>query len=180
MAFEAFLKLDGIKGESTDRQHKDEIELISFSWGETNTVRSLGGAGGGGASRAGRVSFQDFHFTHRVDKASPLLFFACASGQHIASATLTCRKIGTQGTSAAAPDAAVPAPGPGEFLIYQMSNVIVSSFAEAGVAADEDRPVESGSLNFTQLQIEYTPQNVDGVNGTSITRGWDVRTNAKV
>ncbi len=177
MAFDAFLKLDGIKGESTDRQHKDEIDLISFSWGETNAGRAISG---GGAAAAGRVTFQDFHFTHRVDKATPLLFFACASGQHIATATLTCRRPSAQGTTAAAPDAAVPAPKPGEFLIYQMSNVLVSSFADAGVSADEDRPVETVSLNFTQIQIEYTPQNVDGVNGTPITRGWDVRTNKKV
>jgi type VI secretion system secreted protein Hcp len=183
MAFDAFLKIDGIKGESTDKEHKDEIDLISFSWGETNAGRAFGGGGiggGGGGGGAGRVTFQDFHFTHKVDKATPLLFFACASGQHIATATLTCRRPGSPGITAAAPDAPVPAPRPGEFLIYVMTNVLVSSFSDAGVSADEDRPVESISLNFTQLQIEYTPQNADGANGTPITRGWDVRANKKV
>jgi type VI secretion system secreted protein Hcp len=182
MAFDMFLKLDGIKGESTDRQHKDEIDLISFSWSETNAGRTFGGGGGTGAGAgAGRAVFHDFNFTHQVDKATPLLFFACASGQHIATATLTCRRPGSQpGITAAAPDAPVPAPKPGEFLIYQMTNVLISSFSDAGVSADEDRPTETITLNFTQLQIEYTPQNADGANGPSITRGWNVRTNQKV
>ena len=61
-----------------------------------------------------------------------------------------------------------------------MTNLLVTSFSDAGVSADEDRPVESISLNFTQLQIEYTPQNADGANGAPITRGWDIRTNQKV
>ena len=177
MAFDAFLKLDGIKGESRDQKHKDEIELVSFSWGETNAGVRFGGGGGG----AGRVTFQDFHFTHRVDKATPLLVFACASGQHIANATLTCRRPSAQGgEGAAAAAAAVPAPGPGEFLIYQMTNVLITSFADAGVSADEDRPIESISFNFQALQIEYTPQNADGASGSPITRGWDVRRNQKV
>jgi type VI secretion system secreted protein Hcp len=177
MAFEALLKLDGIKGESVDAKHKDEIDLISFNWGETNAGSHFGGGGGG----AGRVAFQDFHFTHKVDKASPLLFYACASGQHIASATLTCRRAGAQGAGTA-PEAAaaVPKPGPGEFLIYQMSNVFITSFADSGVSADDDRPIESISFNFQTLQIEYTPQNADGASGAPITRGWDVRRNTKV
>jgi len=177
MAFDAFLKLDGIKGESVDHKRKDEIDLVSFSWGEANAGVRLGGGGGG----AGRVAFQDFHFTHRVDKATPLLFFACASGQHIASATLTCRRLSAQGAGTA-PEAAaaVPAPGPGEFLIYQMTNVFITSFADSGVSADDDRPIESISFNFQALQIEYTPQNADGASGSPITRGWDVRRNTKV
>jgi type VI secretion system secreted protein Hcp len=176
MAFDAFLKLDGIKGESVDHKHKDEIDLVSFSWGETNAGVRFGGGGGG----AGRVAFQDFHFTHKVDKATPLLFFACASGQHIPSATLTCRRPSAQGAAAPGAAAAVPAPGPGEFLIFQMSNVMITSFTDAGISADEDRPTESISFSFQSVQIEYTPQNADGANGAPITRGWDVRRNQKV
>ena len=41
-----FAKIGDIKGESTDSKHKDEIEVLSFSWGVTNAVPA-GGAGGG-------------------------------------------------------------------------------------------------------------------------------------
>ena len=97
MAFDAFLKIDGIPGESADKVHKDEIDLVAFSWGETNTGQATTGGGG-----AGRSVAQDFHFVHHVDKATPLLFFACASGQHIKTAILTCRKAGGTTTAGAA------------------------------------------------------------------------------
>src|SRR6187402_1470714 len=91
MAFDAFLKIEGIDGESGDSKHKDEIEILSFSWGVSNPS-SLSGAGGGGG--LGRAMLQDFSLTHRVDKSSPILFLSCCTGKHIPSATLTCRKSG--------------------------------------------------------------------------------------
>ena len=87
MAFDAFLKLEGIEGESTDRTHKGEIEISSFSWGVSNTGSS-GGSGGG----AGKALLQDFHFTMPTSKASPNLMLACATGRHSQQATLTCRR----------------------------------------------------------------------------------------
>src|SRR5712691_1971915 len=89
-AVDYFLKIDGIEGESQDSKHKGEIDLESFSWGETQSGTHAAGGGGG----AGKVSMQDFHFVMRVNKASPKLLQACAGGQHIPKAILTCRKAG--------------------------------------------------------------------------------------
>jgi len=171
MAFDAFLKIDGIPGESADKVHKDEIDLVALSWGETNTGQATAGGGG-----AGRSVAQDFHFVHHVDKATPLLFFACASGQHIKTAILTCRKAGSTTTTGAA--AAAPAK-PGEFLVIKMTDVIITSFTEAGASAD-DRPQDSVSLNFVQMEVDYTPQSPTGVNGTTIARAWNFRANKKI
>lgn len=85
-----FLKIDGIDGESADGKHKGEIDLLSWSWGETQSGAHAAGGGGG----AGKVSMQDFHFTMTVNKATPKLIQACAGGDHIKSAILTCRKAG--------------------------------------------------------------------------------------
>jgi type VI secretion system secreted protein Hcp len=85
-----FLKIDGIDGESTQKGHEKEIELMSFSWGESNAGSFAGNMGGG----SGKVSMQDFHFTVPINKSSPKLFLACATGEHIKSAVLTCRKAG--------------------------------------------------------------------------------------
>ena len=63
------LEIDGIKGETTDNKHEGTIEIESFSWGASNTGSMSAGGGGG----AGKVNFQDLHFTTRVNKASPLL-----------------------------------------------------------------------------------------------------------
>ena len=79
-AVDYFLKIDGIEGEATDAKHKNTIDVESWSWGETQTGVASGRGGGAGA---GKVSMQDFHFVMKVNKASPKLMLACATGQHI-------------------------------------------------------------------------------------------------
>lgn len=91
MAFDVFLKLDGIIGESRVRGHEGEIQLDSFSFGLTNT----GGGGEGGG--AGRAVFQDFHFTSKVGKHSPQLFLACAKGMSISGGLLTLDSVSVAG-----------------------------------------------------------------------------------
>src|SRR5436190_10812916 len=85
-----FLKIKDIPGESTKDGHKDEIEIASWSWGEANDGSHASNTGGG----SGRVALQDFNFAMVVNKASPELFLACATGKHIDEATLTCREAG--------------------------------------------------------------------------------------
>src|SRR6478609_7505490 len=85
-----FLKIDGIDGESQDDSHKNEIHLVGFNWGESQE----GAADAGGGATAGKVKMNNFTFTMETNKASPKLFLACANGQAIKEATLTCRKAG--------------------------------------------------------------------------------------
>jgi type VI secretion system secreted protein Hcp len=139
MAFDAFLKIDGIKGESTDKGHPDEIEIQSFSWGVTNTGSAVVGGGAG----AGKAVSQDFAFTALMSKASPQLMLACATGRHIPTATLTCRKAG--GTSQA------------EFLKIKLSEVLVSSYQTGGSAEGQSAvPDDNFSLNFAKVDFIYT------------------------
>src|SRR6059058_3336371 len=91
-AVDYFLKIEGIEGESHDSKHKGEIDLQSWSWSEHQTGAHAGGGGGG----AGKVHMDDFHFTMHLNKASPKLFLACATGEHIKKATLVCRKAGKE------------------------------------------------------------------------------------
>ena len=109
-----FLKLDGITGDSTDAKHKGEIEVESFSWGVSQTA-SVGGGGAG----AGKAVFQDFHFTSLVTKASPSLMLKCANGTHLKNAILIARGQDQRG-------------GSSEFLKITLSDVLVSSFTDAG------------------------------------------------
>src|SRR5262249_16188836 len=85
-----FLKIDGIPGESQDAKHKGEIQVLSYRFGESQ-AGTMGFGGGGGA---GKVQMQDFHFAMNINKASPKLFLACATGEHIKQAVLTARKAG--------------------------------------------------------------------------------------
>jgi len=160
MAVDYFLKIDGIKGESQDGKHKDEIDLESCSWGATQQG-GMAARGGGGA---GKVSMQDFSFVMTVNKASPLLLLACASGQHIPGALLTCRKAGKDQQ---------------EYLKIKLSDLLVSSY-QTGGSSGSVVPTESISLNFSKVEFEYYPQKKDGTLDAKVVTGWDLKLNQKV
>jgi type VI secretion system secreted protein Hcp len=162
-ASEYFLKVDGVQGESEDAKHKGEIELLSFSWGETNSSGHPG-SGGGGAG-AGKVAIQDLHLVKRLDKASPALFLACANGKHLSSAVLTVRKAGK---------------GQQEYLVIKLTDVMVSSYQTGGSAHEAEAPIDQASLSFAKIEIEYRPQKADGSFGAPVKAGWDVLKNAKL
>jgi type VI secretion system secreted protein Hcp len=162
MAVDMFLKLDGIDGESMDSKHKGEIDIESFSWGATNSGSASHGGGGG----AGKVAMQDFHFVMRVSKASPRLFLACASGEHIKTALLTARKAGKDQQ---------------EFLKVTLSDVLVSSYKQEGSAGAEDSlPMDQVSFNFAKIKVDYAPQRADGTLEGAVSAGWDVAKNVKL
>jgi type VI secretion system secreted protein Hcp len=139
MAVDMFLKIDGIDGESTDKSHKGEIDILSFSWGVHN---ASGGATGGGGG-AGKATAEDFQFKHLVDKASPLLMLNCANGKHIQNAQFTVRKGGGD---------------KGEYLKIKLTDCLVSSVAPGfDKPLDGDFPVETFTLNFAKFHIEEIP-----------------------
>lgn len=152
-----FLKLDGIDGESVDAKHKGEIDIQFFSWGVSNSGNAAGGGGGG----AGKSSFSDFSIQARLSKASPKLFFACAAGQHIKSATLTVRRPGKEAQ---------------EYYTIKMDDVLVSS-AQNGGADGAAEITDSISLNFSKITWTYYPQKADGSLGTKVEHFWSVKTN---
>ena len=132
MATDYLLEIDGIKGESQDEKHKDKIEVHSFSWGVDNS--SNVGVGGGGGT--GKASFSDLTFFKQADKASPLLFAAAATGEHIKKAVLTARKAGGKA-------------GQIEYLIITLTDLMVSSYHQTGNAGDSSIPADSVSLRAT-------------------------------
>jgi len=142
MASDIFAKLGDIKGELLDDKHKDEIEVLSISWGVSN-LGSMGHGGGGGE---GKASFSDLSFMHTVDKASPVLMQSCATGVHLKEATITHRKSGK---------------GQQEYLIVKMNDVIVTSVQSSGSSGGGDT-TESVSLAFAKVVLEYKPQKPDG------------------
>jgi type VI secretion system secreted protein Hcp len=157
MAIDYFLKIDGLPGESLDSKHKGEIDVEAWSWGESN----VGGGGHGGGGAAGKVQMQDFSFTTKVSKASPALMLACASGKHFKGAVLTARKAGKP---------------PAEFLTFSLSDILVSTY-QTGGAEGEVVPMDSFTLNFTKIQMEYKLQKADGALSTSVKAGWDLKQN---
>src|SRR5205814_593149 len=138
-----FLKIDGIPGESQDAKHKDEIQVLSFSFGESEAGTMAFGGGGG----AGKVQMQDVHFMMNVHKASPKLFLSCATGEHIKKATLPARKAGKDQQ---------------DYLTVNFSDLLVSSVQTNGDAHANSLPVDSVALNFSRIEWDYKLQKADG------------------
>ncbi|MDN5514252.1 type VI secretion system tube protein Hcp [Ectopseudomonas composti] len=162
MAVDIFIKIGDIKGESQDKTHKDEIEVLNWSWGMSQSGNMHTGTGGG----AGKVSIQDLSLTKFVDKASPNLMMHCSSGKHVPKVTLTVRKAGG--------DSQV------EYLIINLEEVLISSLSTGGSGSD-DRLIENITLNFAKVTVDYQPQKADGTkDGGPIKYGWNIRSNIKI
>jgi|GEM_PF-784955 type VI secretion system secreted protein Hcp len=141
--FDYFLKMDGIKGESLKEGHKDEIDVLSFSWGVSQTGTMAHGGGGG----EGKATFHDFNFTTKVSKASPTLFLDCASGLHIKQAVVVGETSSDvdRGANQFA----------NQFFKYTFTDVIISSYQDAG---SESRDVmDSAALSYGSVKVEATP-----------------------
>ena len=157
MASDIFAKIGDIKGESVDDKHKGEIDVLSWSWGVTQSGSMAHGGGGG----EGKAHFNDFNFTHSVDKSSPVLLKACATGEHIKEATITVRKAGK---------------GQQEFLIIKMNDVIVTSVALTS-AEDSSAAAENVALRFAKVDFEYKPQKADGSLDAGLHFKYDIKGN---
>jgi type VI secretion system secreted protein Hcp len=145
-----FLKIDGIKGQSEAKSHKDEIEVESFSWSQSNA----GEAGGG----KGHVSMNDLSITTKDGKASPLLVLSCATGKQIDSALLTCRQAtGKQE----------------DYLKIKLSHVFISSFQTGGGGGEDLYPTDQVTLNFKKIEFSKAPITDKGV-GTFDTHWYDL------
>ena len=157
MASDTFAKLGDIKGESQDAKHKDEIDVLSWWWG----VAQAGAAAHGGGGGAGKATFQDFTFTHHIDKASPLLLKACATGQHIKDATITVRKAGK---------------GQQEYLVITLTDVLVTGVS-LGLESEQAATHESVGLQFAKVDLEYKPQKADGTLEAGLHFKYDLKAN---
>jgi type VI secretion system secreted protein Hcp len=162
MSFDAFLKIDGHDGESQDSKHKNEIEVLSYSFGGQQPASS----GVGGGSGVGRVNIDDLAIVKHVDKSSPLLFVSLATGKHIPKAVLTVRKAGGDQQ---------------DFMTVTLSDLIVSSLHNTGQPTGTDGlPTEQMTLNFSKINWEYKEQGADGSLKGTVQGGWDLKAAKKV
>jgi type VI secretion system secreted protein Hcp len=138
-----FAKIGDIKGESIDAKHKDEIEVLSYSWGVANAESNAPGGGAG----AGKATFQDIHITHNIDRSSPTLFKTCATGAHLKDATITHRH---------------PGKGQQEYLVIKLNDIIITGVSHGSIGGQPGPGTENVSLAFAKVQFEYQPQKADG------------------
>ncbi|WP_266158724.1 Hcp family type VI secretion system effector [Dyella silvatica] len=165
MAFDAFIQLDGIKGESADDKHKDWIEVLNFGFGaqqpQSGTASSAGNLG------SARVNIQNFTFMHHLDISSPKLFEYCCTGQTIPKAIISLNRAG--GDKA-------------KYLEYKLTDVIITSVGKGGDSKSDthDVPLESISLAFGKMEMTYTKIGINGKAAGNSSSGWDLKANKKV
>ena len=154
MAVDMFMKMEPLKGESRDSKHKEEIDVLAWSWGMSQSGTTHMGGGGG----AGKVNVQDLSFTKYVDKSSCDIFLACCNGQHFKEGTLVVRKAGKD---------------PLEYLTIKMEEIIISSVSTGG-SGGEDRLTENVTLNFAKVSVNYIEQTATGAAGAKPKMTWDI------
>ena len=143
MAIEYFLKFGNLKGESQATKHKEEIELMSWSWGANNPTTIVGSG-----MSTGKVSMSDITITKRVDKASPKLLELLVTGKHFDKAQITCQKQ-TGGKT------------PEDYLTIKLETVYVSSYQTGGSSGD-DLGSESVTITYGKINYDYKEQDKDG------------------
>ncbi len=160
MAVDMFLKLsNGLDGEARDKARKNQIDVLAWSWGMSQSGTTHVGGGGG----AGKASFQDISVTKWVDKVSAKLMQACAKGTHIDDGELVVRKAGDN---------------PLEYIKIEIEDILVTSVSTGG-SGGEDRLTENVSLNFAKFKVSYQEQDDKGAKkGGAVEFGWNIAENA--
>lgn len=157
MAVDMFLKLGDLKGESRDSAKTDEIDVLAWSWGMSNSGTAHMGTGAG----AGKVNVQDLSVTKYVDLSSAQLFLACCNGKHFATAVLTVRKAGEN---------------PLEYIVITMTDVMVVAVSTGG-SGGEDRLTENITLNFAEVAVAYKKQGASGAEEGGDDMTWNIAAN---
>jgi type VI secretion system secreted protein Hcp len=142
-----FLSIKGaksgpIKGESIDKTHANEIDVVSWSWG----MQARQSLGGGVAT--GKAAMRELKVVKRVDSASTALMSALRTNELITKAVLTLRKAGKS---------------PLEYLKITIEQGRVTALSiEAGDRSASAEMFEDVTFSFNKITVEYTPQGTDG------------------
>ena len=152
MAIDCYIKFDGVEGESSHKDHKGAVEVLSWNWGIATAGQVSGTSTGKGKTVAGPLSF-----VHLYDKASPLLAKQCAAGKLFKTVVLTSHQTGE---------------GQKDFLQVSLKEVQVTSVQPSCV--DGGEITETVTLIYRDIEFAYKPQDGKGGLGVDVKFGWDV------
>lgn len=167
---DAFLKIEGIPGESRDDKHKEWIEVEDF----LHTMTQPGTFTSGGEYNAGRVNIEPFTVIIDFERSIPLLALACCDGRRIPKMTMElCLTSGSKHC----------------YMRYSFEQVVVSSVTHLGpnkVAhhgfdkiTEGGKPKAEVKFAFGKVRWEYTPTGEKGEAKTTENTGWDRNGNVK-
>jgi type VI secretion system secreted protein Hcp len=147
MAYNMILELDGVKGESQDKDFPNMIDISSFSWGVSNPGSGHTGSGSG----TGLANVNDLTVSKYTDASTNKLILYCYNGKHVGNGKLHVFKAGG--------DQKV------EYLTYEMTEVFITNFSQSDSSGGSDLASESVTLNFSTVDIKYKLQQAGGTGG---------------
>jgi type VI secretion system secreted protein Hcp len=161
MATDTYMKIDGVLGESTDKDHKDWIELLGFDHEFTQPASATESSAGGGT--VGRVNMGHYTVTKYLDKATPKLSEYCCSGKHLPSISIEMMR--SSGDSRV------------KYMEVKMEDAVIGRVQHGRDDATPDKfPTEAVSFSFATVKWTYTQQQrSDGSTGGIVTGGWDLK-----
>jgi len=136
-----FIKFDDVAGESTDVNHTDWIEILSWNHGFSQPASPLRGSSGSTIEMANHM---DFSFTKALDSATDDLIGSCWKGHQYETATVEFFK--SDGGNE-----------PIKYLEIVMDDVIIANFNISGGGGD--MPMENISLAYSKVKYIYDPKN---------------------
>jgi type VI secretion system secreted protein Hcp len=156
MAVNAYLYIDGVSGPSTSRT--DHIDILSFSWGTSQTAVYGQGASGKEA-KAGRADFSNLTIMKVLDKTTPLLCDHCASGNILTKVYILYDKpVGDKQQA--------------YFRIW-LKDALITSVQLSG---SNENPAESVSFAFQGVEYAYSPEKDDGSLDAAVRKGYNLET----
>ncbi len=160
MAIDAYLHIDGIKGESADSAHQGWIELTLAHWGVTQPRSATASTGGG--HTAERCEHRTLSLSKVADLASPILMQTCSMGKTIPKAKLEFMRADGEGK-------------PVKYYEVELENVMIANMdqqvSDGGLLQDDI------GLRFSRVKWKYTQQKIGGGAGGNTAGGWDLACN---
>ncbi|TWT82341.1 hypothetical protein CA13_38030 [Planctomycetes bacterium CA13] len=153
----AYIKFDGVNGESRDKDHKDWSDLLTFS----QTIHKPGGSATGATRRRGDTIMDDIQCTKELDKASPKTAEAVCNGKVFPKVEIDLTASYTDG-------------GRVTYFRYELMNVSVTGYDVGGSGQAEDVPTETFSLNFEEIKVTYAEADTAGKVKGNVEYGWKV------
>lgn len=160
MAIDAYMQIDGLKGESADSAHTGWIELTSATWGVKQPKSATASTGGG--HTAERCEHKTIALTKLADLASPILLQLCSSGKTIPKATIEFMRADLDGK-------------PVKYYVIELENVLISHMDQTAVEGSGIH--DAVGLRFSKVKWKYTQQKISGGSGGNTAGGWDLATN---
>ncbi|MBN1442860.1 MAG: type VI secretion system tube protein Hcp [Planctomycetes bacterium] len=161
MAFDAYLKIEGVEGESSDKNHAKWIEVLSVSHGISQSATATSA---GGSTSGGRADHSDITVVKQIDSSSPVLLLACCNAKAHKNATIEfCRAMEDKQV----------------FLKWELADVVVTG-VRPYAAGGSEYPQEEVSLNYSTIKWTYTKTDVTGKATGDVVAGWNLKENVKM